>query len=169
LTTLDTGSRTRAALGRQAVEEFLYAEARLADENDYDAWEALWTDDALYWVPVDSADSDPLTSVSVIYDNRRRITTRLNQLRTGKRYAQAPPSRMRRMISNIEIRGVTETGDTEVGANFLLLEARARGTHLWGGRTTYRLREADGGLRMSYKKVVLVDLDQPVPTLGFLL
>lgn len=169
MTTLDTGSRTRAALDRQAVEEFLYAEARLADENDYDAWEVLWTDDALYWVPADSADSDPLTSVSVIYDNRRRISTRLKQLRTGKRYAQSPPSRMRRMISNVEIIGVTDTGDTEVGANFLLLDARARGTHLWGGRVTYRLREADSGLRMSYKKVVLVDLDQPVPTLGFIL
>jgi benzoate/toluate 1,2-dioxygenase subunit beta len=169
MSTLDTGSRMGAALGRPAVEEFLYAEARLADENDYDGWEALWTDDALYWVPAESADSDPRTSVSVIYDNRRRISTRLRQLRTGKRYAQAPPSRMRRMISNIEIIGVTEAGDTEVGANFLLLEARARGTQLWGGRVTYRLREADGGVRMSYKKVVLVDLDQPVPTLGFLL
>jgi benzoate/toluate 1,2-dioxygenase beta subunit len=164
----DTGSRTRAALDRQAVEEFLYAEARLADENDYDGWEALWTEDALYWVPVDSPDSDPLTSVSVIYDNRSRIGTRLSQLRTGKRYAQAPPSRVRRTISNIEIGGVTESGDTEVGANFLLLEARARGTRLWGGRVTYRLRRAGGAVRMSYKKVVLVDLDQPVPTLGFL-
>ncbi len=28
------------------VEQFLYREARLADENDYDGWEALWTDDA---------------------------------------------------------------------------------------------------------------------------
>ncbi len=34
------------------VEQFLYREARYADEHDYDAWEALWTDDALYWVPV---------------------------------------------------------------------------------------------------------------------
>jgi 3-phenylpropionate/cinnamic acid dioxygenase small subunit len=169
MSTLDTGPRTAAALGRPAVEDFLYAEARLADENDYDGWEALWTDDALYWVPAESADSDPRTCVSVIYDNRRRISTRLKQLRTGKRYAQAPRSRMRRMISNIEILGVTEAGDTEVGANFLLLEARARGTQLWGGRVTYRLRAADGAVRMSYKKVVLVDLDQPVPTLGFLL
>ena len=159
----------RTALDRRAVEDFLYAEARLADENDYDRWEALWTDDALYWVPADAADSDPLTSVSVIYDNRRRISTRLRQLRTGKRYAQSPPSSMRRMISNVEILGVTEAGDTEVGANFLLLEARGDGTRLWGGRVTYRLREADGGLLMSYKKVVLVDLDQPLPTLGFLL
>jgi len=137
--------------------------ARLADENDYGGWEALWTDDALYWVPVDSAGSDPVTSVSVIYDNRRRITTRLSQLRTGKRYVHAPPSTMRRIISNIEILGLTEIGDTEVGANFLLLEARARGTQLWGGQTTYRLREVAGGVRLSCKKVVLVDLDQPEP------
>lgn len=33
------------------IEQFLYREARYADQHDYDAWEALWTDDALYSVP----------------------------------------------------------------------------------------------------------------------
>jgi benzoate/toluate 1,2-dioxygenase subunit beta len=55
------------------------------------------------------------------------------------------------------------------GANFLLLESRARGNYLWGGRTTYRLRREDGALRVAYKKVVLVDNDRPIPTLGFLI
>jgi benzoate/toluate 1,2-dioxygenase beta subunit len=151
------------------VAEFVYRESRLADENDYDGWDALWTDDATYWVPADSADIDPFKSVSIIFDNRSRITTRLNQLRTGKRYAQAPASRMRRVVSNLEILGTTSDGDTEAEANFLLLEARARGTQLWGGRTTYRIRRVDGELKMSYKKVVLVDLDQPLSTLGFLI
>ncbi len=41
------------------IAQFLYREARLADENDYDGWEALWTDDALYWVPSGGADVDP--------------------------------------------------------------------------------------------------------------
>src|SRR5258708_15185739 len=161
-------------LTRTEVGEFLYREARHADENDYDAWEALWTDDAIYWVPAGQADSDPHTSVSVIYDNRNRISTRLKQLRTGRRYAQAPPSNLRRMISNIELlggRAAASVGgtDLEVGANFLVLESRARGTHLWGGRVTYRLRRVDGALRMSYKKVVLVDRDKPIPTMGFLI
>ena len=31
------------------VEQFLYREARYADESDYDSWEELWTPDALYW------------------------------------------------------------------------------------------------------------------------
>ena len=157
---------------RWEVEQFLYREARYADESDYDAWEALWTDDALYWVPVAATD-DPSRTMSVICDNRSRIATRLKQVRTGKRYAQAPPSNLRRLVSNIEFLGgrANSSGgvDLEVAANFLVLESRARGTQLWGGRTTYRLRCQDGDLRLAYKKVVLVNNDQPIPTLGFLI
>jgi 3-phenylpropionate/cinnamic acid dioxygenase small subunit len=114
-----------------------------------------------------------MEQMSVIYDNRNRISTRLKQLRTGKRYAQAPQSNLRRLISNVELlggRAVPAGGtDLEVGANFLVLESRARGNHLWGGRVTYRLRRVDGALRMSYKKVALVDSDKPIPTMGFLI
>jgi benzoate/toluate 1,2-dioxygenase beta subunit len=172
--------RSDAALGavpdgfdRWEVEQFLYREARYADENDYDAWEALWTDDALYWVPAGGADIDPEHQMSIIYDNRARIATRLKQVRTGRRYAQAPPSNLRRLLSNIEFLGGRTNAegavDLEVAANFLVLESRARGNNLWGGRTTYRLRRSDGTLRLAYKKVVLVDNDKPLATMGFLI
>ena len=158
---------------RVEVEQFIFREARYADESDYDSWEALWTDDALYWVPAGGADIDPLRQMSVIYDNRSRISTRLKQVRTGRRYAQAPPSNLRRLISNIEFLGgrLNASGevDLEVGANFLVLESRARGNEVWGGRTTYRIRRAAGELRLAYKKVVLVDNDKPIPTMGFLI
>src|ERR1700758_2902294 len=159
---------------RWEVEQFLYREARFADESDYDSWEALWTDDALYWVPAGNDDGDdPLQRMSVIYDNRNRISTRLKQLRTGRRYAQAPPSNLRRSLSNIEFLGGRDNPvggvDLEVGANFLAIESHVRGTRLWGGRIPYRLRRDDSDLRLAYKKVVLVDNDQPMPTLGFLI
>ena len=155
------------------AEQFLYREARYADESDYDSWEALWTDDALYWVPSSGGDTDPVLEMSVIYDNRNRISTRLKQLRTGRRYAQAPVSNLRHLLTNVELLGARvnpEGGvDLELGANFMVIESRARGTHLWGGRVTYRLRLVEGSLRMAYKKVVLVDRDKPLPTLGFLI
>ncbi|MGE0217940.1 aromatic-ring-hydroxylating dioxygenase subunit beta [Mycolicibacterium sp.] len=158
---------------RYEVEQFLFREARYADENDYDAWEALWTDDALYWVPAGGADIDPNRQMSIIFDNRSRISTRLKQVRTGRRYAQAPPSNLRRLITNIEFLGGRPNAaggvDLEVGANFLVLESRARGNEIWGGRTTYRLRREGNQLRLAYKKVVLVDNDKPVPTMGFLI
>lgn len=155
------------------VEQFLYKEARLADENDYDGWEALWTDDAIYWVPVDGEGDHPRTTVSIIFDNRSRISTRMKQVKTGKRYAQAPPSNLRRIIGNVELLGgrTNPAGgvDLEVGANFMVLESKERGNNLWGGRTTYRLRQVDGVMRLVYKKVVLVDNAEAVPTLGFLI
>ncbi len=74
--------------------------------------------------------------MAVIYDNRSRISTRMKQVKTGKRYAQAPPSDLRRILGNIELLGGREntlgTIDVEVGANFLAYESRQRENQLWG-------------------------------------
>lgn len=155
----------------QAVEQFLFREARYADELQYDAWEALWTDDAIYWVPANGDDTDPTKVMSVLFDNRSRIATRIKQLHTGKRHAQNPASRLRRLVSNVELLepDSEHPDDIGVGANFLVYESRERGVTLWAGRSIYRLRETDDGLRMAYKKIMLVDNDRPLHTLAFLI
>jgi len=155
-------------LDLRQIEQFVYREARYADEHDYDAWEALWTDDAIYWVPAGGDLAEPGGQMSVIYDNRSRIATRLNQLRTGKRYSQSPPSSLRRVISNIEVLD-REGSDTIVAANFVLAESRERGVETWAGRITYRLRTVGGELRLAGKQVLLVNRDRPLPTLAFLI
>ena len=152
----------------RALEAWVYREARLADDHDYDAWEALWTDDGIYWVPANGADPDPERTMSVIYDNRSRIRTRILQLHTGKRHSQTPKSSLRRLVSNIE---VLDAGGDEVtvGANFVVYEARDRGTRTWAGRYEYRLRAVGDSWGMVRKKVILVGNDQPLPTLAFLI
>jgi benzoate/toluate 1,2-dioxygenase beta subunit len=152
----------------RTVEQFLYREARFADEHRYGDWEALWTDDGHYWVPAGGDDIDPRTHMSIINDNRNRIATRISQLETGRRHSQIPRSRLRRVVSNVEIEGV-DGDDTTVGANFVLVESRERGKQLWAGRYTYRLRLLDRELRMAYKKVALVDNELAIPTLSFLI
>jgi benzoate/toluate 1,2-dioxygenase subunit beta len=150
------------------VEQFIYREARLADEHDYAGWEALWTDDAVYWVPAGDATSDPATQMSIIHDNRSRIRIRIRQLETGKRHSQAPPSRLCRSVTNIELLGERD-GDVLVGANMLVVESRERGLTLWAARCEYRLRRVDERWRMAGKTVVLVDADRPLHTLAFLI
>lgn len=162
----------QAAISLAEAEQFLYREARHQDEHDYDAWEALWTDDGVYWVPAGGDDVDPTRQMSILFDNRSRIATRVRQLKSGKRHAQMPPSRLRRLISNVELLaadGEGEDGDVRVGANFLVVESRERGVQLWGGRSEYRLRRTAEGLRMSGKKVMLVDNDRALFTLAFLI
>ena len=160
---------TLHVLDIRVVEQFLYKEARLADEHDYNVWEALWTDDGLYWVPANGDDTDRMTQMSIIHDNRNRISTRIKQFNTGRRLSQVPASRLRRVVSNVEILGAGENGDTIVEANFVLVESRERSKEIWAGRFTYRLRTVDGELRMSYKKVALVDNARVIPTMSFLI
>ena len=150
------------------VEQFVYREARLADELQYDEWEALWTDDAIYWVPAGADDIDPTTQMSVIFDNRSRIGTRIKQLNTGKRHAQNPASRLRHLITNVELLG-REDDDIHLGANFLVYESRDRGLTLWAGRTEWTLRRTPDGLRIARKKVMLVNNDRALNTLAFLI
>src|SRR4030095_15317421 len=95
-------SRESSATLLDAVTAFIYKEARFQDEHQYEAWEALWTDDGVYWVPANGADIDPEREMSIIYDNRSRISLRIKQLLTGKRHTQTPQSRLRRLVSNIE-------------------------------------------------------------------
>lgn len=150
------------------VEQFLYREARLADEHDYEGWEALWADDAVYWVPAGGDDTDPERHMSIIHDNRARIATRVRQLRTGKRHAQTPVSRVRRIVSNVEL--LDDGGDTVlVGANFVVHESRERGLTTWAGRYEYRLRREGDGWRMAAKTVQLVNSDRALDTLAFLI
>ena len=150
----------------EEIEQFLYREARLADEGEYDAWEALWTDDGVYSVP--AGGDDPERHMAIIHDNRSRIALRVKQLKTGKRYAQIPSSSVRRLIANVELLG-SEGDDLLVGANVLAVESRPRGTVSWAGRTEYRLRREGDGLRLVRKTVMLVDRDRPLPTLAFLI
>ena len=41
------GATPVTAEEQRAVEQFLYEEARLADDHRYEEWLGLWTDDAL--------------------------------------------------------------------------------------------------------------------------
>ena len=149
------------------VSQFLYREARLQDEHRFDEWEALWTDDAIYWVPANGEGGNPEEQMSIIYDNRSRIALRIRQFHTGKRYSQSPASRLRRVVSNIEI--LDRSGDAlTVGANMLLFETSRRGNVHWGARNTYVLRRTAAGWRMARKTVSLVDNETALPTMAFL-
>jgi 3-phenylpropionate/cinnamic acid dioxygenase small subunit len=149
------------------VTEFIYREARFQDEHEYDAWETLWTADGIYWVPANGDDIDPETQMSIIYDNRSRIALRIRQLHTGKRHTQMPQSRLRRVVSNIEL-GAPDGEDIRAAANVLIFESNLRADTLWAARTHYVLRREKEGLRMARKKVVLVNNDKALYTLSFL-
>ncbi len=155
------------AVDYRRVESFLYREARLMDENAYDEWLSLWADDALYWVPCNVDDPDPNLQVSAVYDDRRRLEERIVRLRDGPAYAQDPKSRMRRVISNIEIEE-SAGGEITIYSNFVLAELRRGQQDVFAGRAIHKLRRDGDSFKIAFKKVLLVNNDEPIENLTFL-
>jgi 3-phenylpropionate/cinnamic acid dioxygenase small subunit len=150
------------------IQQLLYREARLMDEHRYADWLALWDQDGVYWVPCNGGGGDPENEVSIIYDDYNRLSDRIARFESGTVMMQNPKTMMRRMVSNIEVSDTAER-ETMVQSNFLVVEVRGVQQILWAGQSTHKLREAGEGLRICFKKVVLVNNDQELPSMQFLL
>jgi benzoate/toluate 1,2-dioxygenase beta subunit len=156
------------AVDFRRVENFIYREARLMDENAYQEWLSLWAaENVRYWIPSNADEMDPDEHVSIIYDDRRRLEARVKRLASGYAFAQDPKSRMRRVISNIEIEEDAE-GIITTWCNFALGEFRRGKQDVFIGRTMHRLRPEGDGFRIVFKKVLLINNDGNIDNLTFL-
>jgi benzoate/toluate 1,2-dioxygenase subunit beta len=151
---------------RRRVEEFLYQEAKLIDEHRYEEWLALWSEDALYWVPCNSDDADPTRQAMIIYDDRARLEERVYRLTSGAAWAQQPQSRTRRLISNVEVR--EDSGGYAVESNCIIAELRRSRQDIFAARLLHTLRPIGGSFRIALKKVLLLNNDEPIDNLTFL-
>jgi benzoate/toluate 1,2-dioxygenase beta subunit len=161
------GKGETMSIDRHQIERFLYREARLMDQHAYDQWLALWADDALYWIPSNDDDIDPERHVSIVYENKTRLEDRIHRLKSGAAYAQDPKSRLSRVIGNVEL----EPGDNDevtVYSTFNLTALRRGRMDTFAGHTIHRLRPDGESFKIAYKKVLLVNNDEVINNMTFL-
>ena len=140
---------------RATIEDFLYAEAALLDEWRLQEWLDLLTEDAVYEVPsTDTPDGDARTTLFLIADNMERMRSRVRQLLGKSAWAENPPSRTRRLISNVRIRD--REGDTiHVTANFVVYRMRFELVDTYIGRYEYTLVWRDGAFKIRHRRAIL--------------
>jgi benzoate/toluate 1,2-dioxygenase beta subunit len=150
-----------AALDLDRCERFLLHEARLLDEAKFDDWLALFTPDGWYWVPSAPDQDNPHETVSLIYDDRRLLETRVRRLASPRIYSQEPRSRTSRIIANVTIEQAEGNACT-VRSKFQLLEYRRETQRIFGGTCLHRLVRGSDGIRIAWKRVDLVNCDAPL-------
>jgi benzoate/toluate 1,2-dioxygenase subunit beta len=153
---------------REQVSAFLVHEADLADQHRYDDWLELWSSDGIYWVPCNEDNYDPRQHVSIIYDDHARLEERCFRLNSAAAHSQDPPSRLCRIIGN-EVVSLNGGGSVHVRANMILVEVRAGEKNVYGARLEYTLQPEGSSFKMRQKKVILLDNDEPLGNLTFLL
>ncbi len=149
------------ALDLRHCEQFLLHEARLLDDGKFDDWLALFTSEAWYWVPSEPHQADPIETVSLIYDDRRLLETRVRRLASPRMYSQEPRSRTSRMVTNVMIEE-SGTHSCTVRSKFLMIEYRRERQRLFGGTALYGLVQAGDHIMIAWKRVDLVNCDAPL-------
>jgi 3-phenylpropionate/cinnamic acid dioxygenase small subunit len=147
---------TAPALDRAEIEAFLTHEAQLLDEGRYEDWLGLFTADATYWVPLQANQRDPYETVSLIYDDRRLLETRVRRLMQGVLHAQTPRSAAVRQVTNAAILERDGRGAL-VRSKFVMVEYRRNAQRVFAGTYLHRLVRAGAAIKIASKRVNLVN------------
>jgi benzoate/toluate 1,2-dioxygenase beta subunit len=157
-------------VARADVEDFLYREARLLDTGRFEDWYALFTPDALYWVPAGRDDIDPARHLSIIHDDMKALSLRIKRLRSGHAYAQDPASKVHRVVSNVEVREFDEAAQMlQVHSVMLLVELARRRQTIHSARCEFTLQRVEGAWMIVRKKVNLLKNGQVLDNTPFLI
>ncbi len=142
------------------AEDLLYQEARLLDERRFEAWLELYAEDAVYWMPARWGQDSITDEVSLFHDDRMTLATRIGRLLHPRAHAQLPPSRTVHCITNVRLAGEAD-GLQRVQSCCLFHEFRAPDRTVLAALVEHRLRRIGGRWLIAWKRVDLLECDQP--------
>ncbi|NKB19538.1 MAG: hypothetical protein GKS01_03235 [Alphaproteobacteria bacterium] len=142
------------------IERFLFDEAQMLDDRRFDDWLTLFTENGWYWVPITPDQDNPFDTVSIIYDDRKLLETRVRRLNNVNIHAESPPPRTSRIVSNVVMRDFDATSlKIKVSSKFQLVEFRGDTQRLFAGSMLHTIKMDGTGIVIEGKRVNLVNAD----------
>ena len=149
------------------AERFLFQEAWLLDHFDFDAWLDLYTDDAVYWVPLEAGQADPLTTHSLMYDDKRLMQIRVRQQTHPRAHARLPQSRTVHQVGNVLVQDTGKAGELTVRSTLILFEYRKERQRSFAANVVHRLRLQGDTWKICHKRVDLINSESELDGIAF--
>ena len=141
-------------------------EARLLDARDYDTWNRLFTDDAMYWVPLEHDQPDGIDHTSHMYEDKLLRELRIERLKSPRAFSQQPPSRCHHLLQQPSVEAMDAAANHFVTrTQFHYSEARGDEMLMLVGTAFHHFRVDDGELRFTLKRVNLLNCDAALPSI----
>ncbi|MDB6060606.1 MAG: aromatic-ring-hydroxylating dioxygenase subunit beta [Verrucomicrobiaceae bacterium] len=110
--------------------EFLHDEAALLDHQRFEDWTELLAEDLAYTAPLRQTRAGPgrysniIQAIGHFDDDYLSIMSRVGRLGTKSAWAEDPPSRTRRLVTNVRIWATANPDEYEVVSYLLLSRSR---------------------------------------------
>jgi len=153
-----------AAVTRQDLIDFVVHESRLLDAKRYEEWNALFTTDAIYWVPLVPDQPDGINHTSHLYEDKLLRDLRIERLKSPRAFSQQPPSRCHHLLQTPTVERFDEAANCfVVRTEFHYTESQGDELQFYVGTFFHHLSLQDGALRMTLKRVNLLNCDAALP------
>jgi 3-phenylpropionate/cinnamic acid dioxygenase small subunit len=156
--------------------DFLTAEAEALDENRVGDWLEMMHPEIDYRVPLRTTRERSKglgfsTEGYHFYETHDSLSLRIERLSGDYAWAEDPPSRTRRFVTNHRVFAVDGSGDLRVRSNLLLYRERGDETvpQLLSGERVDDLRALEGRLKLVRRRVLLDHATLLTPNLGIFL
>lgn len=152
------------SISHQALSDFVVHEARLLDEKRYEEWNALFTDDAYYWVPLLPGQEDGVNHCSHMYEDKLLRTLRIARLKSSRAFSQQPPSRCHHLLQTPTVESYQpEQNRYVLRSGFHYTESQGDDLQFYVGHCIHQLQLHQGALRIALKRVNLLNPDAALP------
>ena len=149
----------RAAPDLRVLEQFLYHEARLLDEQRWEEWDALFTADGIYWAPASPDQPNATHHISLIHENALLRAVRIKRFRHPHAFSLQPRPRTVHLVTNVMLDSVEAGEDCVVTSRFQMIQYRREKQDVFAGTYAHHLRATADGYRIALKKAELVNCD----------
>jgi len=140
--------------------DFVYAEARMLDEQRFESWLELFAEDGRYWMPLSPEQTDARLHTSLMDEDRLLLKIRVERLKGARTYSQQPRSRSHHLLQQPTVEARDDmAGIYRTRTAFHYVETRLDEQSLFAGWATHELVATEAGLRIRLKRVDLVNCD----------
>jgi 3-phenylpropionate/cinnamic acid dioxygenase small subunit len=144
--------------------DFVVRECRLLDAKRYDEWNALFTDEAIYWVPLAPDQADGLNHTSHMYEDKLLRDLRIERLKSPRAFSQQPPSRCHHLLQAPTVEEMDSAANRYVvRTEFHYTESQGDDMQFYVGTFFHHLTVVGGELKMTLKRVNLLNCDAALP------
>jgi benzoate/toluate 1,2-dioxygenase subunit beta len=144
------------------IQNLLNLEARYLNRADFDSWMSLYTEDGVYWMPLDAGQTDPEAHDSIFYENRTLMEVRKRNFEHQLSPSMQYPIRSSRIISDVHLQKYDpDSNSCIINSSFQAVMVYKEQT-VYAGSFQHHLVSGDTGYRIKMKRVDLLNADMPL-------
>lgn len=151
---------------RADLRTLIYREAQFIDEGALDDWYDLFTEDALYWMPLKHGQREEEVHNSLFFEDKLMLKVRIERLKDPNAFSQSPPSHCQHVLQRPQVVEFdADAGRFTTRTPFIYVESRLDDQFVLAGVAHHELVSVDGALQIRRKRIELLNREAALPSI----